>query len=47
MTTRADIIVQFKVLLNFELMLISQIYDYQSRLKSYKITATAYDSTGY
>jgi luciferase family oxidoreductase group 1 len=30
-----------------ELMLTSQIYDHQSRLKSYKITATAYHSTGY
>lgn len=30
-----------------ELMLTSQIYDHQSRLKSYRITATAYDSTGY
>lgn len=30
-----------------ELMLTSQIYDHQSRLKSYKITATAYLSTGY
>lgn len=30
-----------------ELMLTSQIYDHQSRLKSYKITATAALSTGY